>query len=77
MEITTTKDYIYQKINAIGNIKNFKEFPLRNEPNFKRILMKIEWKNHADKIEKNIHEKGGYINIVYEMPKFWKVVEAR
>jgi hypothetical protein len=76
-----SKEYIFKKLQEgkIGYIKSINEIPLRNEPEYKRIIIKLEWfDNHnSKKVEKRIYEEGGYINYVYEMPNYWKMVQAR
>lgn len=81
IHIEITKEYIFKKLKEgkIGYIKNIQEIPLRNEPNYKRIIIKLEWidNDNSKKIEKKIYEEGGYINYVYEMPNYWKMVQTR
>jgi hypothetical protein len=72
-----TKDYIYDKLCnlQVGKIERITEIPLKNDPTHKRILFKMKWKNNetSKKMQEQL-EKTNTINIVYDMPWYWKVV---
>jgi hypothetical protein len=66
---------IFKKI-KIGYISKIIENPLRLEPNCKRIVIKIHWDNTKplaiymqDRLKNNKP-----IQIVYDMPFYWKLV---
>jgi len=76
IQTTITKDYIYQKLSKleIGKIEKITEIPLKNDPTYKRILLKIQWNNTEKSLAIQEHiKKKGFINIVHEMPWFWKI----
>ena len=79
MEASVSRDYIYSVFNQlnIGHIEQMNEIPLRNERDFKRILLRIRLNNSdtANTVVKFLKEKG-YVNIVHNMPWFWKLVEG-
>jgi len=72
-----TKDYIYDKLCNLqaGKIERITEIPLKNDPTHKRILFKMKWKNNeiSKKMQDQL-DKTNTINIVYDMPWYWKVV---
>lgn len=85
VDIQLDKEYICNKLNEfnIGTIITFREIPLFNDPNYKRIIMKIEWNTNInpianntnstiEKIEKLIDEHGS-AKLVYEMPWYWRI----
>jgi hypothetical protein len=76
VESTLSKDYIYKKLCLlnIGHINRIIEVPLRNNPNYKRLIIKLHWHNDSD--IKNYLEKNGNIKLVYDMPWYWKVYEC-
>ena len=74
---TITKDYIYDKLCNLqaGKIDKITEIPLKNDPTHKRILFKIQWKNNemAKTMQEHL-QKNNTINVVYDIPWYWKVV---
>jgi hypothetical protein len=77
IEKSITKEYIYKKLcdlNA-GKIERLTEIPLKNDPTHKRILFKIQWQTSetSKKIQEQLHRKK-MVNIVYELPWYWKIV---
>jgi hypothetical protein len=78
VDVGVSKDYIYKTISKlkIGNIQNIIEIPLRNDPNYKRIIIKLFWNENEPRIKnikKNLCESGS-LKIVHDMPWYWKVV---
>jgi hypothetical protein len=72
-----SKQYIFGKIaNArFGKIRKITEIPLKNEINYKRVIINLEW-NKGDCSIKSTREKlenGETINLVYDMPNYWKI----
>jgi hypothetical protein len=63
----------------IGTIERLNEIPLRNDPNHKRVIMKIKWNTKnmkTNEILSNLNGMGS-VNLVYDMPWYWKVCMAR
>jgi signal recognition particle subunit SEC65 len=65
---------IFKKLN-IGYIEKIIEIPLKNENEYKRVIIKIKWNNseQTQKIQTRL-QNGEPVNIVYELPWFWKIV---
>jgi hypothetical protein len=80
IDINIKKDYIYNKIVQFnfGIIKSIKEVPLYNQPNYKRIILHIEWDttNERTKEVEEILEKIGSVKLVYDMPFYWKLMKT-
>jgi len=74
--ITRTQIFDIFKKMKIGYIQKIIENPLKSNTNFKRIIIKINWDNtQALAIELQEKLKNNKpINIVYDMPWYWKVV---
>ena len=51
------------------------ENQLKNDPEYKRVILKIKWNNteQASNIKTRLNENKP-VNIVYELPWFWRVV---
>lgn len=63
----------------IGLIETIKEIPLHKDNHYKRVILKIKWdtKNKkTNQILTSIKDKGS-VNLVYDMPWYWKVLPAR
>lgn len=78
LELSVSKDYIHRILSdlKIGSIKQIIEIPLRNEPSYKRIIIKLEWNNYAQSslnIQKQLADRGS-IRLVHNMPWYWKIV---
>ena len=76
-----TKEYIQSKIDqlGLGKIDCINERPLKNEEDYKRIIIKYKWnyKNeHVDNMKKKIEELGS-LKYVYNMPWYWKICSTR
>ena len=65
---------VFRKLN-IGSIEKIIEIPLKNDTEHKRTIIKIKWNDTEE--SKNVRTRlmnSKPINIVYELPWFWKVV---
>lgn len=81
VESTMTRNYIEKIIYNmnIGTIERLNEIPLRNDPSHKRVIMKIKWNTKnmkTNEILSNLNDIGS-VNLVYDMPWYWKVCMAR
>lgn len=77
MESSISREYIYTTFHQlnIGHIDKLTEILLRNDPTYKRILLKIRLNNSKTAFDiKEFLEKSGSVKIVYNMPWYWKVV---
>ena len=77
METKIKKDYIFNIFRRldIGNIEKITELPLRIDPQFKCIQIKIKWNDtqKAKDIQARLDAKLP-VNIVYDEPWYWKLV---
>ena len=80
VSVETTKEYMYQcfcKVNW-GKIIRIHEIPLKVNPKFKRVIIRILWRLEDENIKK-IYERVFIANepiyIVYDMPFYWKLVK--
>lgn len=76
IENTIQRELIFKKLCLlnIGYIQKLTEIPLKNNPNCKRILIKVKW-NTLDKTL-DLKQKllaGQTIKLVYQIPWFWKI----
>ena len=77
LENVITKEYIIDSFNKlkVGRIERINEIPLRNDNNYKRIIIKMKWaqtenaKLMIDKLSNN-----ETVKVVHEFPWYWKVV---
>jgi 5S rRNA maturation endonuclease (ribonuclease M5) len=63
----------------IGYIGRIIENPLRSDPKYKRVIIQVKWDNNkelAKKIQETLQENK-HMNIVYDMPWFWKIYANR
>ena len=78
IESSITKDYVLKTLSnlRLGTIKNFTEIPLRNDPNYKRIIIKIVWNANEPNVEVITRQlcSTGSIKLVHNMPWYWKIV---
>ena len=66
---------VFQKLN-IGKIYKIIENPLRADPNYKRIVISIEWDNSkplAKEIQETLQDPTEHMNVVYDMPWYWQI----
>jgi len=70
-------EYIFRKLSQlnIGKISKIIEIPLKNDSNYKRIIVKIKNVNKENKIFNKL-DKGEHVNIVHNMPWYWKIVQT-
>lgn len=61
----------------IGKIHKILELPIRNEEEYKRILIVIEFKGERGKELKELIQKGKSIKVIYKEPWYWKIVEYK
>lgn len=78
IELSVTKEYVQKILSEmrIGSIKQIIEIPLRNEPSYKRIIIKLEWNNYMQSsinIQRQLADRGS-IRLVHNMPWYWKIV---
>jgi hypothetical protein len=53
------------------------ENPLRADPTYKRVVLYIDWDNKeplAKEIQETLQDPTEHMNIVYDMPWYWKIV---
>jgi len=73
-----TKKTIFESFKRmnIGYISRISENPLRSDPNYKRIVVKIFWDNTqelAKEIQEKLQNPNEHINLVYDMPWYWQI----
>jgi hypothetical protein len=77
MERTIRREFIFnilRKLN-IGYIERINEIPLKNEVTHKRVIIRIKWNStETSKMIQQRFESNQHVNIVYELPWFWKLV---
>jgi len=74
-------NYIKETMNNlnIGYVKKIREIPLKNDNNYKRILMRFKWKENNEQsinLQKQM-ETLGSLKVVHNMPWYWKLVVAQ
>ena len=74
------RDVIYKHIQKldVGNIKSIVEKPLRNEDNYKRIIIKMQI-NQYNKLGAYMLDrfsKGENVKLVYNPSTYWKLVSS-
>lgn len=65
----------FVKLN-VGYIDRIIETPLRNDSNYKRVIIRIKWDNTqslANEIQQQLVDLKNHMNIVYDMPWFWQI----
>jgi hypothetical protein len=76
VEIAVKHEYILHNFKQlkIGTIISCKEIPLRNDPNYKRIIISIMMNNNeqTQRITKLLNDNKP-VKVVHEMPWYWKV----
>jgi len=73
-----SRQFIYNKFLKlnIGNIYKMIEKPLRSDPNYKRVVIYINWDNTqilAKEIQEVLQNPREHMNIVYDMPWYWQI----
>lgn len=80
IELKTQKEFIVNTIKKlnIGNIENIKELPLRSDKKYKRVFLSLRLINTENSIFlKDKIENNESIKLIYDMPWYWKIQEAR
>ena len=77
ISINTDKQFILKKLKILelgDNITRFIEIPLKSDPSYKKILIKMSYNNRLllENV-RNYFTENGYIKYVYQMPWFWKI----
>lgn len=76
----THKDFVYQTLCKIkaGKIKKIVEKPLKNEKNYKRLLIKIaiNENNQNGAYILDRFSKGENIKVVYDNQEYWRLVSS-
>ena len=64
----------FYKLN-IGNIYRVIENPLRADPNYKRVVLVIDWNTTplSKEIQDTIQKPREHMNVVYDMPWYWQI----
>jgi len=78
LENTVKRSYIlniFTKLN-IGYIYSIHEIPLRNDSNYKRIIIKVIWNTSTPNSTTILQhlQNNETVNVVHDMPWYWKVV---
>jgi hypothetical protein len=80
VECILKRDFVYNVIKKMkmGSIKKIIEKPLRNESNYKRIIIKmmIDPFNVQAAYVLDRFSKGENIKLVYERSRYWKLVRS-
>uniref|UniRef100_A0A6C0DS98 Uncharacterized protein n=1 Tax=viral metagenome TaxID=1070528 RepID=A0A6C0DS98_9ZZZZ len=80
IEKTFQRDYIINTLLKLklGTIEGVTEIPLKNEPAYKRILVKIKWNDGpgTEKIKTRLMKQES-IQIVYDGKWYWKLLLAK
>jgi len=81
MSANISRDHIFKVFCKIkwGYIEKITEIPLKNNSEYKRVLIRLKWNLHIPEI-RQLHER--IINqqpvfLVYDMPWYWKIVECK
>jgi len=76
----THKDFVYKTLCKIkaGKIKKIVEKPLKNEKNYKRLLIKmaINENNQNGAYILDRFSKGENIKVVYDNQEYWRLVSS-
>ena len=77
MDKSIKREKIFNTIRKLqlGYIERITEIPLKNDQEYKRVIIKIKW-NSAEQTKtiQNRLTKNEPVNVVYELPWFWKIV---
>jgi len=81
VEATMSRNYIEDIISnmKIGLIETIREIPLHKDIRHKRVIIKIRWDTKNVKTHQILTsmKDNGSVNLVYDMPWYWKVLPAR
>ena len=74
------KDYIHRKLKKInaGKVQSIIEKPIKNEENYKRVLvkMRLNMSNDIGQYMMNHFSNGNCIKLVYHKSEYWRLVHA-
>jgi hypothetical protein len=77
MENSIKRDQIFRTLQKlkIGYIERITEIPLKKEDGYKRVIIKIKWNNteQSKTIQTRLKNEEP-VNIVYDMPWFWRLL---
>ena len=78
---TMSRNYIENTFDRmkVGHIEKMYEIPLHKDPSHNRVIIKMNWDTRNDKTKEILsHMKSfGSVNLVYDMPWYWKMCPAR
>lgn len=77
MEKNIRREFIFNTIRKmnVGYIERISEIPLKKEATHKRVIIKIKWNSTDEsKTIQNRLQNNEPVNVVYELPRFWKIV---
>tara|TARA_Y100000389_G_C16957584_1_gene269507 strand:- start:24 stop:311 length:288 start_codon:yes stop_codon:yes gene_type:complete len=81
VDLNISKKYIADIIYnmKIGSVEKLNEFPLYKDPQYKRVIIKIRWNTKNSKATEMLEHMNelGKVNLVYDMPWYWKICPAR
>jgi len=80
MEKSVSKDYILQTFKRfnIGTVTTCKEIPLRNDDNYKRVIISIILNgNEKSKIFQNKLQDDKPIHLMHSIPLYWKIFKYK
>ena len=79
VSVKTTSQYIFGVFCAlkVGFIEKLTEVPIKNDPEYKRVFIKIKW--NQTELSKYIHERFDAkenVKVVYSEPWYWICVST-
>jgi hypothetical protein len=81
VDLNISKKYIENIIYnmKIGSVEKLNEFPLYKDPQHKRVIIKIRWNTNNSKAKEMLEQMNelGKVNLVYDMPWYWRICPAR
>lgn len=82
ISVEIKKEYIFKIISKLrwGYKIRIHEILLRNNNEYKRIIIKMQWNLNDEKVKKIYHrlmEENEPMYIVYNMPFYWKIVRNK
>lgn len=84
IDSSITSKYIQDKLKntPLGYLKQYTEIPWKQDPHYKRVLIRIQWKKSQSTLDtqpiwKERLYSGQPIHLVYDYPKIWKIYLAK
>ena len=81
VDATMSRNYIEDILGnmKVGSVQTIKEFPLHKDTSHKRVLIRMRWNTNNIKTKQILTgmKDNGSVNLVYDMPWYWKVLPAR